>query len=413
MTKKSIQKITAILTLFSATVLVLCGIVSGSTPSHLIINTHNNQILNSTTALSIQCDANSLPAVNSGTQNAKGTLMLFGTVPVKEVNVDFSDRQYVTLGGMPFGIRIYTEGLMVSDTADISTDNGSQSPSAKADIEKGDVILSVNHESLKTNEQLQQAVQNSNGESIALEVKRNGIPFSTRITPVKDSQTQQYRVGLGVRDSCAGIGTMTFIDTDNGYFAGLGHGICDAQSGQLMPLDKGDIVPATISSVRKSACGNPGSLTGYFSSSKPVGKLYANNHFGVYGSIEHLNTDLSSVPKMPIAYRQEIRTGKAQIYTTIDNGNPQYYDIEIEEISYSSADTCKNMIIKITDPQLLAKTGGIVQGMSGSPIIQNHRIVGAVTHVFINDPTHGYAIFGETMMSNVDSITQNTPNKTA
>ena len=206
-----------------------------------------------------------------------------------------------------------------------------------------------------------------------------------------------------VRDSCAGIGTMTFIDAENGTFAGLGHGICDTVSGSLMPLEKGDIVNAEITSVTKSICGNPGALVGTFSDTSPKGTISANSELGIYGTL--YNHDFSQ-NTVPVAFKQEVQRGKAQILTTVDDQPPKFYDISIEDISYNN-NSPKNMIIKITDKNLLAKTGGIVQGMSGSPIIQNNMLVGAVTHVFVNDTTEGYAVFAENMIDFNNTIVQN------
>ena len=322
--------------------------------------------------------------------NAK--IMLFESVPVKDVNVSVTQRKNVILGGMPFGMRIYTEGLVVSGVSDV----GNKSPSSDAGIKSGDIILSVNGEKLDTNEQLLSIVEKSKGDPLEIKAVHDGKEYSAKITPVFDEGLKKYRIGLMVRDSCAGIGTMTFFDKENNIFAGLGHGICDTASGSLMPLEKGDIVNAEINFVNKSICGSPGSLSGTFSDNSPVGNITANSDFGIYGTLN----DNAVIPEntVPVSFTQEVKRGKARILTTVDSGKPEFYDINIEDVSYNN-NSNKNMVIKITDKKLLEKTGGIVQGMSGSPIIQDGKLVGAVTHVFVNDTSRGYGIFAENMIN--------------
>lgn len=405
--KKLIKSFTALMTAVSVAVFSLCGAAAYLTPSEFTVNPKNGLKLNCNFPLSIRYDSNQTvkaSATDTNENKTDGTIMLFDVVPVKNVNVKFSEHQYVTPCGTPFGIKIYTDGLVVVRTSEITADSKTVNPSQEAGIECGDIITSVNNEKLSTNEQLLKYVENSNGKSIKLEGIRNDKKFSTEITPVYDSKQGSYKIGLWVKDSCAGIGTLTFSDSSTGTFAGLGHGICDSESGQIMPLLNGDIVNANISSVRKGCCGSPGSLCGYFSGNEVIGNIKANSECGVYGTLN--NTDVKN-KSIPVAFRQEVVRGKAQILTTINGNSPDYYDIEIENISYNNSNATKNMVIKITDDRLLEKTGGIVQGMSGSPIIQNGMLAGAVTHVFVNDPTHGYAIFAENMISYNNSIVQN------
>ena len=396
--EKFIKNFTALMAALSAAVFSLCGAVSYLTPSELTVNHESSLNSSYNFPVSIRYDGSqTIKADTTDTHNnsVNGQLMLFDTVPVKNISINFSERKYVTPCGTPFGIKIYSDGLVVARTTEIETENGKKNPSADANIYCGDIITAVNGKELQTNEQLLSCVENSLGKSIKIDGKRNNKNFTTSITPVLDKNQNSYRIGLWVKDSCAGIGTLTFVDNSSGTFGGLGHGICDSESGQLMPLESGDIVKANISSVRKGCCGSPGALCGYFADGNSLGTIKTNSEYGVYGKLNDFKSENGDIP---VAFRQEVLRGKAQILTTVDDNPPQYYDIEIENISYNNSNATKNMVIKITDEKLIEKTGGIVQGMSGSPIIQNGMLVGAVTHVFVNDPTHGYGIFAENML---------------
>lgn len=383
------------------------------TPSQLRTDRLTSSFLNGSFPLSLSYEnsaAIAAQADSDSSENIKARLMMFNIFPVKEVNISLKERKYVIPGGTPFGIRLYTDGLVVSETASVKNSGSESFPAKEAGIESGDVIRSVNGKTLTSNEQLLRAVEESDGQPIKIEALHDSVPYSTLITPVFDSTSGKYRAGLYVRDSCAGIGTMTYIDPENNSYAGLGHGICDSESGRLMPLLNGDIVQAEINSVRKSICGSPGSLNGHFSSNAAIGTLILNSDHGVYG--KYFLTD-QKAQSIPVAFKQETVKGKAQLLTSVENSSPSYYDIEIEEISYNDVNTSKNMIIKVTDERLLKKTGGIVQGMSGSPIIQNGRLVGSVTHVFVNDPTRGYAVFAENMLEYSENIPQTIYNRSA
>lgn len=384
----------------------MCGTAECFAPSELKMTSPQSEFIGGSFPLSLHYSGSSaVPAAAGGGENSSrhldASLMLFGIIPIKNVSVDLTERKYVIPGGTPFGMRIYSDGLLVSSICTISAEDGEECPADDADVRQGDIIVSVDGKSIRTNEQLLEAVSSGGGETIKLALRRDGKKIIRNITPVYDSIVKDYRIGLRVRDSIAGIGTMTYIDPSNGSFAGLGHGICDSESGSLMPMLDGDIVPAEINSVTKSICGNPGYLSGHFSDSSPCGTLTANSSHGVYGTVCSVpeNTEL-----LPVAFKQEIVRGDAQIITTVDGCSPEYYDVCIEEISYNDRSSVKNMVIKVTDERLLRKTGGIVQGMSGSPIIQNGMIAGAVTHVFVNDPSRGYAVFAENMTPFSDRV---------
>lgn len=385
--------------------LFLCAVILGYlTPDALTTTTPDSAFVNGSFPLSLRYDhetAVTASASDHDQPTLKAQLMLLGFFPVKEVSVTLSEHREVYLGGQAFGLRLYTDGLVVSSVSEVPTQTDMVSPAADAGIEQGDILLSVNGEPLRTNEQLLDTVTRRKA-PLLLRVKRDERTFSTTITPAYDIHTKSDKLGLHVRDSIAGIGTLTFIDPSNKSFAGLGHGICDAASGCLMPLLDGDIVPISIQSVVKSLGGHPGTLCGSFADNTPQGTLSLNSDHGVYGHVNVLPTDQELIP---VAFRQETVQGSAQLICTVDESAvPCAYDIEIEDISYNNRQTVKNMVVRITDERLLRQTGGIVQGMSGSPIVQNGQLVGALTHVFINDPTHGYAVFAENMTDFTDQL---------
>lgn len=321
---------------------------------------------------------------------------LLGIVPLKSSEVEVVAEQSLMAGGQPFGIKFYTDGVLVVSMTDVETENGKINPAYNSGIRVKDVLTTVNGTKIKSNEHLTELVKNCGGEEITVGVKRDKLIFEVKVTPEKDS-SGTYRLGCWVRDSTAGIGTVTFYDMVNKTFAGLGHGICDSDTGELMTLSYGKAFGAEIFSVIKGIAGTPGELRGSFDESVKLGTLYKNCEVGVFGEIEGKFTPDGDI--YPIAFKQDVREGKAEILCTTDESGVQSYSIEIVHIYTNSVKTTKNMVISITDEALLEKTGGIVQGMSGSPIIQDGKIIGAVTHVMINDPTKGYGIFIENMLN--------------
>lgn len=339
-------------------------------------------------------------AGNSYTMNLK----LLGIIDIKDVNVQVVDRRVVAVCGAPFGIKMFTEGVMVVGMGAVQTTSSAVSPAQDAGIQQGDVILSVNGETKLSNRAISQIVGASSGQNVSIRVSRGGKVMDFSVTPALAVTDSQYHIGLWVRDSSAGIGTLTFYDPNTNMFAGLGHAICDVDTGQILPLSQGQIVHASITGVTPGQAGSPGELQGAFTDSNTWGQVYLNNINGVYGRF-------SSAPAqgiiMPMAMSHEIQPGPASIYTTIDGQEPQKFDIVIEKINSAQEEPGRNMVIRITDQRLLAASGGIVQGMSGSPIVQNDMLVGAVTHVFVNDPTHGYGIFAENMDTTLHNAASN------
>lgn len=330
---------------------------------------------------------------------------LFGIFPLKEVAVNVTDPTTVIIGGMPFGVKMYTDGVLVVGMADVDTVTGPYNPAKSAGIKIGDVIVSIDDTPVSTNEQVAELVEQSGGRTMTFRIRRDNIEFDVRFYPARQQTENCWKAGLWVRDSSAGIGMLTFYDPTHHLFAGLGHAVCDVDTGDVLPIAGGEIVPVEIYSVIKGESGEPGELRGGFDEGT-LGSLLVNGETGVYGKMEDDTIDGES---FPVALKQQIKTGTAKVYTTIDGCEPDWYDIRIDQVRYTDASPSRNMVIEITDTRLLAETGGIVQGMSGSPIVQDGKLVGAVTHVYVNDPQKGFAIFAENMLKTAENIAESQP----
>lgn len=381
--------------------------ISSTLPDVYYINSKDNQNF-SLYPFSISYSDNVLTKHVNATVNQlkhsdsySANLKFMNIFPIKKVEVRVTDNQYVVPCGIPFGVKLYTKGALVIGTSSVKSYEGIIEPWKDAGIKKGDIIFSVNGKEVVNNDDLENIIQDSDGSDMEFNVIRNNTEFNTVLKPLKSIEDNKYRIGIWVRDSSAGIGTLTFCNRKNKTFAGLGHGICDVDTSELMSVSRGDIVEAVITDIVKGCRGIPGELKGCFTDPQAIGHIYANNETGLYGNIENIYSQLDEIP---IAMKQNVKRGPAQILTTIEGKEPKLYDINIDSINYDVRMPTKNMKISVVDPILLEKTGGIVQGMSGSPIIQNGRLVGAVTHVFINNPSKGYAIFSETMLTNSNVI---------
>ncbi len=323
------------------------------------------------------------------------TVSLFSIFPVKTVTVTETEAISVVPCGTPFGIKLFTDGVMVVGLSEISTTRGDRCPAAEAGVQIGDILLELNGEPVTKTEQVGEVMARSNGAPVMLKILRGETEKTISVTPVQSEFDGNYRGGIWVRDSTAGIGIITFYRPETGMFGGLGHGICDADTGNLMPLGKGEIVPVTICGVQKGRQGDAGELKGYFTDDHAVGILQQNSDAGVYGTMDTIPVTGEAVTT---ARKQEVHTGPAEILTTIEGNTPRRYEAIIESVDLREDQDVKNLVVRITDETLLQTTGGIVQGMSGSPILQDGKLVGAVTHVFIHDPTRGYGILIEDML---------------
>ncbi len=337
----------------------------------------------------------------SAGQGMRCMAKLFGVLPLKTVSVKRFDDVRLCPGGMPFGAKMFTDGLIVVGFSEVDCDGGSAQPAYDAGIRMHDVILKINGEPLASATHMAELVSASGGGAMDFTIRRGDTEMHFTVTPSFSVGEQTYKTGIWVRDNTAGIGTVTYIDPATGAFAGLGHGICDGETGALLPLSRGMIANVSISGVRRGTSGTPGELKGYFSSGK-IGALLGNTSAGVYGVLTEMPSGVSKDTALPIALKNEIKDGTAHIYCTLDDSGIRSYEVSIRKIKNATDNKC--MEVTVTDPALIEITGGIVQGMSGSPIIQDGKLIGAVTHVLISDPTKGYGIFIENMLGEAEKI---------
>lgn len=323
---------------------------------------------------------------------------VFGFIPARNITVDVIDSYNVALLGTPFGIKIYTDGVLVVGFSEVKSENGEKEPAKKAGIKEGDFIVSLNGTNVYTNEEVMDIIKNSMGESITARIVRKGTKMTVRFKATL-SDDGIYRAGMWVKDSSAGIGTLTFYSPVTNIICGLGHGIADGDTGTLLTLNHGEFVSAKVVSVEKGVNGNPGELKGRFTS-KSISHFSKNTDNGVYGEAK---CDIDTSNLIKIAMKQEVRNGAAHILTTVDGETPEYYSCNIRVKGMGAT---QNLLVEVTDKRLLEKTGGIVQGMSGSPIIQNGKLIGAVTHVLVDDCKKGYGIFAETMLETARVLTE-------
>ncbi len=345
--------------------------------------------------ISFDFESGDTKTVFSSNDNTRfATAKLMGIFPVKEVSVTVTDKKIVTVCGSPFGVKMFTDGVLIVGFSRIDGKIGSCCPAVDAGLLEGDVLKAIDGMKMKTNEDVAEKIENSCGKALSFLIERGGRDVVITVKPELLADESCYKAGFWVRDSSAGIGTLTFYDPETLQFAGLGHAVCDIDTGEVLPLLSGEIVPAAITSVKKGVSGAPGELGGTFTSTDNIGIVKINNETGLYGVLDYKIEGVSA----PIAHKQDIYEGSAVILSTIDGTEVNEYDIVIEKISLSDESKTKNMIIRVTDNELIEATGGIVQGMSGSPILQDGNLIGAVTHVFVNDPTKGYGIFIENML---------------
>ena len=329
------------------------------------------------------------------------TISLFGLLPLREVEIDVSDDLRLYPGGQAVGVALHTQGVLVVGTSDLSD---AFSPARLAGLKAGDLITEVNGRSLDGTSQLTELVAASGEKPLPLTVRRGDSTLSLTLEPRRDGQTGTYRIGAWVRDSTAGVGTMSFYGEvtpgDSIRYGALGHAITDTDTQQILTVGRGEVMLADVVDVRKGQVGVPGELKGSFlRENRVLGGIRLNNSFGIYGTLDAPPAHPLYPDGLPIGRKDAVHTGPASILCTVDAGGMKEYDVEIVEVARQTAPAQRSMVLRVTDETLLDKTGGIVQGMSGSPILQDGRLIGAVTHVFVHDPTMGYGLFVEWMLA--------------
>ena len=369
-------------------------------PNNIIIMQGENLNINPVLGLYLNSNNNIMQA-SSNLNNPINTvgkldfkLDLFNLFPVKDISVNVISKTKVVPIGASIGMKLYTDGVLVVGMSEIE----GEEPFKNSGIKEGDRILEINDNKISNTNELINVVNESEGNNLNIKYVRGEEVETTSIKPVKNSNNE-YKLGLWVRDAAAGVGTLTFYEPESGMFAALGHGIVDIDTSQIINIANGELVTTNILSITKGEKGTPGEIRGTIENGYTLGNIYKNTGFGVFGSLTNTSPlGINSNEAIDVALRNEIQLGKAEIICQLEDGKKEKYEIEIQKKFVNNNEDNKSMLIKITDDRLLEKTGGIIQGMSGAPIIQNGKFVGAVTHVLVNDPTVGYAVFGDIMI---------------
>ena len=405
---KKILKIMLIIILLS--IVYAYALVITNLPDTLIVFEGENIKLNTLYGLNIDLKDTSYEAMLTSSNigetafNEKGKTTLTASLfnfDIKDIEVNILDKTTVIPVGKIAGIKLYTKGVFVVGMSELE----GQKPYAETNIQEGDIITNINNSEIENTTQLIECINESNGESLNITYINGGEAKECNITPVKN-QSGKYQIGLWVRDSAAGIGTVTFYEPGTGNFVALGHGITDIDTSEIIDISTGELVDTKILSIVKGEIGTPGKIQGTLNNQKSIGTIYKNTKLGIYGKVV---TEANLLPSysnsMEVATRDEIKLGKATILCSVENSDKvEEYEIEIEKKFINNNYDNKSMLIKVKDERLIEKTGGIVQGMSGSPIIQDGKFVGAVTHVIVNNTKEGYAVFGDMLIKQMRSV---------
>lgn len=341
--------------------------------------------------------------VSENGNTSQVNLNMFGNT-VKQINVTRLENVEVIPVGKIIGLKLYTNGVLIVGMSEIENVNHKKErPYENLNIQEGDTILKVNDLEIQTIENLQKEINKSDGKNIDLTIlKEDGTIETSNIKPVKVSNTE-YKLGLWVKDAATGVGTLTYYEPNSKSFAALGHGITDSDTDKLIDIDSGNIVTSKIVSIQKGEQGKPGEIRGSIINQPTIGKVYKNTEFGIYGELTNLsNIKFNYSNKLKVALRGEIQEGNAKVLCSVDGNETEEYNIKIEKIYKDNNEDNKSMLIEVTDKNLINKTGGIIRGLSGAPIIQNGKFIGAITNVLVNSPTKGYAIFGDIMIKNMN-----------
>lgn len=406
--RKKYKKCLVASILIAILIIIVSGIlyVNDNLPNTIFVN--SNQVTRYEFSMPVSLDVensskislsgkNNIYSGDSG--NFEGEYKLFGIFSLKKTNVKVVDKTEVYPVGLPIGMYLKTQGVMIISAGELSDENGEKISPSKGKVNAGEYITKFNDIPVSNKAQLSYLINENGDKNVKLTIKGDSSIKEITVKPVKN-ESGEYMLGIWVRDDSQGIGTMTFITEDN-KFSALGHGISDIDTGKLLSSNKGTIYNANIWGIKKGEKGEPGGLCGTiaYNEENVIGTISANTNCGLFGTVDSEIINNYKIEKMELGFHSEIKKGAAQIQFIID-GKINMYDINIEEVNYNIKE--KNLVLEITDERLLEKTNGIVQGMSGCPIIQNGKIIGAVTHVMVNNPTEGYGIFAENMLEEIN-----------
>jgi len=391
-------------------------------PDHLSVTAGHRQILSLGLPFSIRVEegdisvlsstdetlngraASSVQLTGNQTGNAVLSLDLLGILPLKKVEVSVEPERILIPGGQAVGVALQTQGVLVVGTSDLGGEGGA-SPARLAGIQPGDVLVQLGGQQIESATHLSQLVAQGGGKPLQLQMLRDNHPMEVSLIPKRDQASGSYRLGIWVRDSTAGVGTLSFYDPATSAYGALGHAITDTDTGQPLSVRRGQVMHADVVDVQKGKKGTPGELKGSFlRENNTLGNILKNTGYGIYGKMDKPPENKLYPKGLPIGLMGTVQIGPATILSSVDGDGAKEYQVEIVQANRQTAPAPKSMVIKVTDPELLAKTGGIVQGMSGSPIIQNGHIIGAVTHVYVNDPTQGYGLYIEWMLKQTEGI---------
>ncbi len=408
--RKTISKI---LLVFFLMVIYAYMISIENIPDHLVIFEGENIAMKTLLGIHIKLNSETMETGSSTNDNSvsqksgKATLEVsfLDQISLKDVNVDILPRTTVIPVGSIAGVKLYTSGVLVVGMSEIEgMDQKKYKPYENTGIKEGDTITQINGIPISSTDELMRTVNQAQGKAVKVQFIQSEETKECSIEPVETSR-HEFKLGLWVRDSAAGVGTVSFYEPSTKTFGALGHGITDIDTEELINIASGEFVTTRILNITKGESGLPGKIQGTVENQQNIGKIYKNSKFGIYGTVDNLaSLKVDTFKEMEVALRDEIQLGKATILCSLDNQKVEEYEIQIEKIYKENNYDNKSMQIKVTDERLLEKTGGIIQGMSGSPIIQNNKFVGSVTHVLVNNPQEGYAVFGDIMLKQAKEV---------